>query len=102
MSMFMGKSDAKPRLTAKFPSYYVQNSVLHTDRQGLEKASVKQAKIGKPMQEWKEGLYNIYSKLCCYYSAAKRCFTIAVLEKTLESPLDNKEIKPVNPKGNQL
>ena len=25
-----------------------------------------------------------------------------VLEKTLESPLDNKVIKPVNPKGNQL
>ena len=24
-----------------------------------------------------------------------------VLERTLESPLDNKEIKPVNPKGNQ-
>ena len=24
------------------------------------------------------------------------------LEKTLESPLDSKEIKPVNPKGNQL
>ena len=24
-----------------------------------------------------------------------------VLEKTLESPLDNKDIKPVNPKGNQ-
>ena len=24
-----------------------------------------------------------------------------VLEKTLESPLDSKEIKPVNPKGNQ-
>ena len=24
------------------------------------------------------------------------------LEKTLESPLDRKEIKPVNPKGNQL
>ena len=28
------------------------------------------------------------------------CFTIMVLEKTLESPLDNKEIKPDNPKGN--
>ena len=27
------------------------------------------------------------------------CFWIALLEKTLESPLDNKEIKPVNPKG---
>ena len=24
-----------------------------------------------------------------------------MLEKTLESPLDNKEIQPVNPKGNQ-
>ena len=30
------------------------------------------------------------------------CFqTMGVLEKTLESPLDSKEIKPVNPKGNQ-
>ena len=27
-------------------------------------------------------------------------FWIAVLEKILESPLDSKEIKPVNPKGN--
>ena len=26
---------------------------------------------------------------------------IVLLEKTLESPLDSKEIKPVNPKGNQ-
>ena len=29
------------------------------------------------------------------------CFWIVVLEKTLEGPLDFKEIKPVNPKGNQ-
>ena len=28
-------------------------------------------------------------------------FGLVVLEKTLESPLDSKEIKPVNPKGNQ-
>ena len=28
------------------------------------------------------------------------CFQTVVLEKTLESPLDNKEIKPVDPKGN--
>ena len=27
-------------------------------------------------------------------------FEIVVLEKTLESPLDCKEIEPVNPKGN--
>ena len=30
------------------------------------------------------------------------CFWTVVLEKTLESPLDCKEIKPVNPKGNQF
>ena len=29
------------------------------------------------------------------------CFWTVVLEKTLESPFDCKEIKPVNPKGNQ-
>ena len=29
------------------------------------------------------------------------CFWTVVLEKTLESPLDWKEIKPVHPKGNQ-
>ena len=30
------------------------------------------------------------------------CFWTVVLEKILESPLDCKEIQPVNPKGNQL
>ena len=30
------------------------------------------------------------------------CFRTLVLEKTYESPLDSKEIKLVNPKGNQL
>ena len=29
------------------------------------------------------------------------CFWTVVLEKTLDSPLNNKEIKPVHPKGNQ-
>ena len=29
------------------------------------------------------------------------CFWTVVLENTLKSPLDSKEIKPVNPKGNQ-
>ena len=29
------------------------------------------------------------------------CFWTVVLKKTLESPLDSKEIKPVNPKGSQ-
>ena len=29
------------------------------------------------------------------------CFQTVLLKKTLESPLDFKEIQPVNPKGNQ-
>ena len=31
----------------------------------------------------------------------KLCFWTVVLEKTLESPLDDKEIQPVDPKQNQ-
>ena len=38
--------------------------------------------------------------LCCLWGLGW-CFWTVVLEKTLESPLDYKEIKPVNPKGNQ-
>ena len=30
------------------------------------------------------------------------CFLIVVLEKTLESPLESKEVKSINPEGNQL
>ena len=41
-------------------------------------------------------------ELDCKESGAPKnwCFWTVVLEKTLESPLDCKEIKPVNPKGN--
>ena len=35
------------------------------------------------------------------WSLKNRCFWTVVQEKTLESPLDCKEMKPVNPKGNQ-
>ena len=35
------------------------------------------------------------------WAPKNRCFWTVVLEKILESPLDCKEIKPVNPKGNQ-
>ena len=40
--------------------------------------------------------YNINSKI------VTRCFQTAVLEKTLESPMGTNDIKPINPKGNQL
>ena len=35
------------------------------------------------------------------WASKNRCFQIVVLEKTLECPLDSKEIKPINSKGNQ-
>ena len=35
------------------------------------------------------------------WAPKNRCFWTVVLEKTLENPLDCKEIKPVNPKGNR-
>ena len=35
------------------------------------------------------------------WTLKKWCFWTVVLEKTLESPLDIKDIKPVNPKGNR-
>ena len=34
-------------------------------------------------------------------STKKLMLSTGVLKKTLERPLDSKEIKPVNPKGNQ-
>ena len=59
---------------------------------------------------------NLYSQSCSFSSSHVQmweldhkegwtlknwCFWITVLEKTLENPLDCREIKPVNPKGNQ-
>ena len=35
------------------------------------------------------------------WAPKKWCFWTVVLEKTLESPLDSKEIQPVHPKGSQ-
>ena len=35
------------------------------------------------------------------WAQKSQCFWTVLLEKTLESPLDHKEIKLVNPKGNQ-
>ena len=37
----------------------------------------------------------------CDLAPLNWCFWTVVLEKTLQSPLDCKEIKPINPKGNQ-
>ena len=41
-----------------------------------------------------------WTQLCCTHYAFYSFRSGLVLEKTLKSPLDCKEIKPVNPKGN--
>ena len=47
-------------------------------------------------------MYPLWELYCKEGWAPKNwCFWIVVLQKTLESPLDCKEIKPVNSKGNQ-
>ena len=43
---------------------------------------------------------DIYSSFIHDSQKPNGYFQIVVLEKTVESPLDSKEIKPVNPKGN--
>ena len=42
-----------------------------------------------------------WGRLLCMPIITNWYFRTVVLEKTLESPLDHREIKPVNPKGNQ-
>ena len=45
--------------------------------------------------------WSIFLSLCQYRTVLKKWFWTVVLEKTLESPLDCKEIQPGNPKWNQ-
>ena len=53
-------------------------------------------------QHCAQGLSGNFKKYWCLNSILKNwCFWTVVLEKTLESPLDCKEIQPVHPKGNQ-
>ena len=52
-------------------------------------------------KRWKAPKEPLFLPLNFWFMAWKNWwFWTAVLEKTLESPLDSKEIKPVNPKGN--
>ena len=57
------------------------------DREAWHAAIHGVAKSQTQLSDWTE--------LMCF------CFWIVVLEKTLESPLNCKEIRPVHPKGNQ-
>ena len=78
-----GVSDARQHI--KKQRYYFANKVLSSQSYGFSISHVwmwvLDHKEGWELKHW--------------------CFWTVMLEKTLESPLDCKEIKPVNPKENQ-
>ena len=79
------KSYDKPRWCIKKQRYYFADKGLSSQSYGFSSNHV-----------WMWELDHKES-----WAPKNRCFRIVVLEKTLESSLDCKEIKSVNPKGNQ-
>ena len=73
----------KPRKCVKKQTHHFANKGLYSQSYGFSSS---------PVCLW---------ELDCKWALKNWCFQIVVLEKTLESPLNSKEIKPVNPKGNQ-
>jgi len=79
------KSYYKPREHIKKERHHLANKVPSSQSYGFSSSHVQMWDL-----EHKEG-----------WVPKNWCFQIVVLQKTLESPLDSEEIKPVNPKGNQ-
>ena len=79
------KSNDKPRQHIKKQRYYFANKGLYGQSCGFSSSHVRMWEL-----DHKEN-----------WTLENWCFWTVVLEKTLESPLDCKEIQPVHPKGNQ-
>ena len=79
------KSYDKPRQCIKKQRYHFANKGPYHQSYSFSSSHVRMWEL-----DHKEG-----------WTPKNWCFWIIVLEKTLGSPLDFKEIKPVNPKGNQ-
>ena len=79
------KSYDQPRQHIKKQRHYFINKGLSTQGCGFSSGHVWMWQLG-----YKES-----------WELKNWCFWIVVLKKTLESPLDSKEIQPVHPKGNQ-
>ena len=79
------KSFDKPRKHIKKQRHYFVNQGLSSQSYGFSRSHVWMLELdnkkGWALKSW--------------------CLQTVVLEKTLESPLDSKEIKPINLKGNQ-
>ena len=79
------KSYDKPTQCIKKQRHYFSNKGPYSQSCGFSSSHVRVWELD-PKEGW---------------ALKNWCFQTVVLEKTLESPLDCKEIKPVNPKGNQ-
>ena len=79
------KSWDQPRQHIKKQRHYFANKGLSSRSYGFSSGHVQMWEL-----DYKES-----------WALKNWCFWTVVLEKTLESPLDSKEIKPVNPKENQ-
>ena len=75
----------KPRQHIKKQRHHFANKGLYSQNYGFSSSHVQMWEL-----DHKEG-----------WVLKNWCFQIVVLEKILESPLDSKEIKPVNPMGSQ-
>ena len=79
------KSYDKPRQCIKKQRHHFANKGLSSQSSGFSSSHVWMWELNhKEAELWRTD-----------------AFETVVLEKTLESPLESKEIKPVNPKGNQ-
>ena len=81
--------------TETLPFFFFSGNIIFVMSAGI-RAPI-QGNSGK-LQEGKPRLVKIRVH---FNMSMQRMFLIVVLENTLESPLDCKEIKPVHPKGNQ-
>ena len=85
MLALLKKSYDQPRQHIKKQSHYFANKGPYSQSYGFSSSHVWMWEL-----DYKES-----------WAPKNWCFWTVVLEKTLESPLDCKEIQPVHPKGNQ-
>ena len=83
--LLSGRKDNKPRQCIKKLRRHFADKDPYSQSNGVTNSHVQMWELNH-----KEG-----------WALKKWCFWTVVVEKTLESPLESKEIKPVNPKWNQ-
>ena len=84
MIAFWKESNDKPRQYIKKQRHHLAEKGLYSHSYSVSSSHVRVSELDhqedRVLKNW--------------------CFWTVMLEKALESPLDSKEIKPVNPKGN--